>query len=446
MKNADWNSIIKSKDFTDYLNNEELIQLSMSSHKIRKYYSKDIIKCFNFSAFVDSRGYKSTVIAEKYNNYGDLFYNLLNPYIPLTSDLTESKNQFVQDMKIFSKDLKKIIIHNSIDYSYLLYEIPEIFPKIKTLVITNSVLTIELLQHLFNNLKNLESLEICENIFIHPNEDINDYTIEWPTYLTSFKLCGNMIINTKDSYSKLVLRQVQYIDSETIELYSPPKLFPKLTTFEYKLSFNYLDNREDQIPFFHLNTQLKTLRLSGEVFNYDILSIIEDTQNLTQLEFNCEDYCDTDDYYIPILPSINHLCVIDDVNCAYERSEMFPNVVDLVIEYKYINYLHRFQDAIENYPKLKSLKLISNVCSEEIFDLAIAEVSCLEKLEINFNYDDIKFENIKLDVTACNKLKFITFTKNETSAPFENSKHIEKLFKGWNYLYFLRKLSFSKKI
>jgi hypothetical protein len=61
-------------------------------------------------------------------------------------------------MKIFSKDLKKIVIHDSIDYSYLLYEIPAIFPKIKTLVITNSVLTIELLQHLFNNLKNLENL------------------------------------------------------------------------------------------------------------------------------------------------------------------------------------------------------------------------------------------------------------------------------------------------
>jgi hypothetical protein len=195
MKNADWNNIIKSKDFTDYLNNEELIQLSMSSHKIRKYYSKDIIKCFNFSAFVDFRGYKSTVIAEKYNKFGDLHYHLLNPYIPLTSDLTESKIQFVQDMKIFNKDLRKMVIHNSIDYSYLLYEIPAIFPKIKTLVITNSVLTIELLQHLFNNLKNLEDLEVCENIFIHDNEGIDDYIVEWPTSLISLKLSDNMSIN-----------------------------------------------------------------------------------------------------------------------------------------------------------------------------------------------------------------------------------------------------------
>jgi hypothetical protein len=63
----------------------------MSPHKISKYYSKDIIKCFNFSAFVDSRGYKSTAIAENYNDFEDLIYHLSNPYIPLTMELIEVK-------------------------------------------------------------------------------------------------------------------------------------------------------------------------------------------------------------------------------------------------------------------------------------------------------------------------------------------------------------------
>jgi Leucine-rich repeat (LRR) protein len=185
-----------------------------------------------------------------------------------------------------------------------------------------------------------------------------------------------MIINAKDIFSKIIIRQVQYNDSGTTDLYPPPKLFPNLISFEYMRPCVCYDEWEGQIPFFQLNTQLEILKLSGNIFNWEILNTIKDYQNLTHLEYKCGYHRDLYDSESPTLLNVSHLYLIDDIYCAYDYNTMFPNVSSLVIEYNRIFYLSNFQNAIGNYPKLKSLKLIYNICSEEIFDLAIAEVSC----------------------------------------------------------------------
>jgi hypothetical protein len=128
---------------------------------------------------------------------------------------------------------------------------------------------------------------------------------------------------------------VNYCDCGTSDFYPLSKLFPNLSTFEYKIPHTYLNGHEDAFKVFELNNQLEILKLSGKMYGFDVLIIIKDYKNLTHLEYKCKQYDeDMEVYNYIVLPNVNHLYILAGIIRGYRIGEIFTNVTDLVIEYE----------------------------------------------------------------------------------------------------------------
>jgi hypothetical protein len=332
-------------------------------------------------------------------------------------------------------------------YFYLLYEIPSIFPNITSLVLNDSAFTIEVLINLLDNLKCLENLDLTENAIFKDARISNGYTINYPISLTSLKLGQNGVIIIQDKFNSISLKKVKYDSSETYEFNGTYQYLPNLVTFDYNVSYDYPEESGDLFQFIILNPQLKSLKLLGSVFNYELFDLIKDYEKLTHLEYKCE-YWDEelDDYVIPILYNIRHLHILVDQNNIYGLIEdKFPNVEELVIEFSWCNCNEKYR-LIKRFPKLKHLKFISNRKSQSAGKLTLPKMNNLEKLEINLNYIEGKFEDVKIDVSACDNLKLINITKGKNFSPFKKLDHTQAFKKTWNYCYFPYTLSFHKNL
>ncbi|KXN66269.1 hypothetical protein CONCODRAFT_11936 [Conidiobolus coronatus NRRL 28638] len=429
MKITDWNIIFKLKDFGEYLCNNDLLRLSMSSKSVRSYLSQNTLKSLNFSHFVDDRGYDSAVSMKKTCRY---------------QELTRSKIKFAQELKLFNGNPSKLIVNDSREYYYLLYEIPRIFPIITTLVLNNSVFTMEVLQYLLNY-DSLENFELTNNVIFYDKEFSYEYTINYPASLRSLKLRYNQCIEVHDANDTIDKTKVKHSKWGQFEFYADPKYLPNLTSFEYYMPKDRLYEGEDLIEFIKLNPQLKKLKFSGVEFNYELFNIIRDYENLTHLEMNFGYiFYNLINYEIPILYNIKHLCLqLDGIDVDDMIRDKFPNIEELVIEFDggVTNEINRL---IESFSNLKSLKFITNGESKDAKNLTLPELNNLEKFEINFNYEEGKFNLLNLNVKYCKRLRIITFTKNTSYSPFENSETNQKLIKNCEYLYFPHKLTFRK--
>jgi hypothetical protein len=445
MKDINWFIVFKLRELSECLCDHDLIQLSMSSKMLRQHLNNIAFSTFNFHPFVSNGDYRRTIIKEEGTEDRFKIFHFINPYKSLTFELTESKKRFSNDLKIFNKNTKKFVLIDSMGYFYFLYEIPSIFPNITTLVLNDSAFTMKVLQHLLDSLKCLKNLDLTENTIFKDAEISNEYTISYPISLKSLKLGENGVIMVQDKFNPIGIKKVKQDSSRTYEFNGTYQHLPNLVTFEYDMSYEYPEEDGDLFQFIILNPQLKCLKLSGIVFNYDLFHIIKDLKSLAHLEYNCG-YMneDLENYEMPVLHSTNHLHLGITTNTVDNMMiGKFPSVVELVKEIDG-NTSHQNDILAKSFPNLKSLRYIISHDAGNIYNFTLPELKYLESLEVNLNYKDANFENFKWNVSACDKLKSITFTKNEYYTPFEKLEPNQELFKRWDLLYFPHKLAFYK--
>ncbi|KXN65441.1 RNI-like protein [Conidiobolus coronatus NRRL 28638] len=371
-------------------------------------------------------------------------YHIINPYKPLTTELDECKKQLSNDLEIFKEYTKSFVLSNSVGYIYLLYEIPCIFPNITTLVLNGSAFTMEALSYLLDSLKYLEDLNLTENLIFKDEEISNEYTINYPISLRSLKLGDNGVMMIKDKFNSVRKMKIIHEGSETYEFTGTHQHLPNLITFDYDLHYDSSEENDDLLEFIILNLQLKNLILFGPNFSLKLFDIIKTLKSLIYLDFKCDYYEELIyEYEMPILYNIKHLNIEAIHYSRLIIENNFPNVEELVIEFDW-HRCNEVYDLIQRFPKLKSLKLISLNIFENAIKITLLKLNSLEKLEINFNYREGKFEDIELDVSACDKLKSISITKNECHSPFQKLDHTQTFKAGWDYYYFPHKLFFVK--
>ncbi|KXN66266.1 hypothetical protein CONCODRAFT_168531 [Conidiobolus coronatus NRRL 28638] len=314
MVNSDWNIVFKLKDFIDYLTNNDSIQLSMSSKKLRKPLIKDSFKTFNFSSFTSTKDYSSLFIKRETNKYGYQFDTYINPFKPLTRELIEFRKEFCNDLKLLNRSPKNLLVNDYGMYHYLLNEIPSIFPNITTLVLDGSVFTVDTFQYLLDNFKSLENLEITHSSIFLYLESSNDYTfnyltnyhVNYPISLRNFKTIEFMVIMVKDNVSPF--SKNHFCGNNVFEYDLIHQHLPNLVSFDYGMENDWPDESEDLINFIKLNSQLNSLKLCGSNFKFELFDIIKDFENLTHLEFKCFNFWeDLMDYEMPVLYNIKNL-------------------------------------------------------------------------------------------------------------------------------------------
>jgi hypothetical protein len=444
MKYIDWGIIFKLKEFIDYLCDYDLIQLGMSSKKLKEQLNAKILKDLNFYSLVSNSDYTSSVVKEQNNGMGFTKFHFANPYKSLACELNESKKRFSNDVKKFNQNTKNFVLSDSMGYFYLLYEIPGIFPNITSLVLNDSAFTIEVLLNLLYNLKCLENLELTENAIFEDIGILDEYTVNYPIMLRSLKLGENRVIMIQDKSNSVIINKINQDTSGSYEFNGTHQHLPNLVTFSYYMPYDCPEENDEVMEFIIFNPQIKCLKLSGYVFNNNLFDIIKDLKNLTHLEFKCDLTAeDLQNYEMPVLHGIKYLHLeiyndfIEDI-----MKDKFPNVTELVKEIDTgINYQNNI--LIESFPNLKHLKFILNY-GDEIEDFTLCELKYLESLEINFNYDETNFENFKWDVNTCDKLSLVAFTKNPVYIPFEKLNIAQELSKHWNLLHFPHKLAYHK--
>jgi hypothetical protein len=381
MNNNDWINILKLNGLRDYLSNNDSIQLSTSSKKLRRLFFKDSIKTFNFSSFATTKDYPSLFIKQETGKYGDKTNTFINPFKPLTNELIESKKKFNNDLKIFNGSPKKIVVDDFGRYHYLLNEAPIIFPNITTLVLNNSEFTIDLFQYMLDNFKYLENLELTENILFHNAENSHEYTINYPISLKSLKLGNNRVMMVQDKINPISITGNKYA-TPAHEFNGTYQHLPNLAALDHNTECNWPYENGDLFEFIRLNPQLESLKLSGNAFNFELFDIIKDYENLTHFVFDCHHYwMDLEDYEMPVLHNIKQLHLkigIESLDEIFIGN--FPNVNDLIIEFDgRIN--NRENDLIESFKNLKSLKLVSGDKTCSIVELTLPELNNLENLE-----------------------------------------------------------------
>jgi hypothetical protein len=436
MNNINWNIIIKLKDFSEYFCNKDLIQLSMSCKKSREVLTKEVFNTFNLLSFTSSKDYSSLIFKLNTDKYSEKFYTFTNPYKPLTSGLTRSKKRFSNDLKLLNKSINKFVVNDYQKYRYLLNEIPCVFPNITTLVLNDSMFTLNALQSLFDNFKYLEKLELTCNLILHDERISGEYTFNYPISLTSLKLHGNNVGIIYDKVNSIV--RCEYVRGLSMHQH-----IPNLISFDYIMMDSSLASENELFEFIRLNPQLKYLKLSGDQFYFELFNILRNSENLTHLKLDCIfNLYDLKDYNFPSLIHIKYLHLesyYDEYNSFLMKR--FPYVTKLVLGFDG-NYNRKVKWFIEHFGVLKNLRLITKREISYTENFTINEVTDLEKIDIEFSYKNGSFDPIYLNIKNCRKLKLITFTKNASHAQFENSKDNQNVFIRWRYLYFPHKLAY----
>ncbi|KXN66265.1 hypothetical protein CONCODRAFT_87519 [Conidiobolus coronatus NRRL 28638] len=445
MKNMNWNIIFKLNTFRDHLSNNDLIQVSMSSKQSRNLLAKHIFSTLNLCSFTSSRDYSSLFIKEETDKYCNKFNTFINPYKPLESELIKSIKEFSNELKLFKGSPNKLVVDGYGSYHYLLNEVPIIFPNITTLVINDSEFTMDTLKFLLDNFKCVENLELTDNLIFHNAEASYDYTINYPISLRSLKLRKNSVMMVQDKVNPVGI----YWHKEGSGIHDfngTYQYLPNLITFDYNTDCRRPEDTGDIFGFVRLNPQLKRLILSGNIFNFELFDVIKNCENLTHLEFKCLHYPDDlKNYEMPVLYNIKHLHIkIGQQNIDAMVIDKFPNLTELVIEFHW-SISNEKNILIESFPNLKSLKFISNRISKYIENLTIPKLDYLEKLEFNLNWGEESFEHVIWDVSACDKLKLVNFTKNDSYTPYENLELSDELTKQWDMYYFPHKFAYYKK-
>ncbi|KXN67824.1 hypothetical protein CONCODRAFT_167089 [Conidiobolus coronatus NRRL 28638] len=428
MKDSDWITIFKLKEFTSYFDIKDLIQLSLCCQKFRKCLIIEISRSFNFTSFVKNHDYKSCTVVEEDEEYkiiepllaelcsideAGLVYYVHNPYKPLTSKFIESKDQFVSDLKQLQNQPILLKIKFLADYHYLLYDVPSVFTKLSTIIISGSQLKLEELQYLLNNLKYLSDLELSKNRLLQYSQDLNQTFINWSDSLKKLKIFDNVIAYLQDNENSVPSDYgfMQTTAVESIKL--APKCLSKLVYFECN-SFSLQFEAYGYWKFFQHNPQIKDLKIGCHRFNFHLFTAISCIEGLDHLDLISNSYnmSESELNHIPLNNTVTKLTI--HLNNSFERGdkliEKFPNLKELFIEMSSESYYDLFA-LMKKFPNINSLKLKINLKSSEIVDITFPKLDNLTSLVLNLN-SSIDFSDFNCNVSSCTNLKGIKFTKN----------------------------------
>ncbi|KXN67709.1 hypothetical protein CONCODRAFT_86804 [Conidiobolus coronatus NRRL 28638] len=477
MNNLNWELVFKLKEFKAYYNSWDLNELSMGCKEFRKLLHSAVFKSFNFIAYVEANGYKSlkTDVNEEEdsnendnnaanNNGEDDDYvdfemcslpidpeyiadisNIINPYLPLTQEYIESKNQFNSDLKNYHSRPKQVVLYHSKDYYYLLRDIPDVFSRLSTLTIAYSHLTVESLQHLLDSLSHLENFELTRcYLFQYPLEQ-NQIPINWPYSLVKFNFSDNFASFVEDKLSPIRLYNGEITNASNSYLKLFPKHLPKLTDLVCEV-FGQDPEIECLEEFLKLNTQIKSLKIGGGSLNKKIFYIIKSYENLTHLELDYISYnlrgSSLNEF--PILSRISHLSIL--LRNYLENLDLFilkfPNLSSCLIEAIYGDF-DQFYDLCIKLPNIKSLKLKQHSSWGHPIEIILPKIDNLTGIEFSL-HSFSEYEKFKMNADSCKNLNSVKFTEYGDQSSSNNSNLTPELTGSWEVVHFHRSFSYYR--
>jgi hypothetical protein len=471
MKDLNWELIFKLKEFRAYYNSWDLNELSMTCKKFRNLLNSAVFKNFNYIAYVKANGYKSfkTEVAEEEEeidesnntrndnldfamcilprdpNYKPDISNCINPYLPLSDEYIESKNQFKSDLKNYHTQPKQLGLYSSKDYYYLLHDIPDVFSKLSTLTITYSHLTVESLQHLLDNLTYLENFELTRCYLFQYSPEKIQTPINWPTSLIKMKISDNFASFVEDKLNPIRLYTGEITNASSTYLRLTPKHLPKLIDLECKV-FGPDSEIEYLNTFLKLNSQIKYLKIGGGDLRKKTFDIFKSYENLTHLELSYLGYelSESDLNEFPILSRISHLYVLlrGDAENLHQLILKFPNLTSCLIEAIYGDF-DQFYDICIKLPKIKSLRLKQHSSWGHPIEVKLPKIDNLAGIEFSL-HSFSEYESFKMDTDSCINLKSIKFTEDSEQDSSENSKLSPELTGSWKAVHFHRSFSYYR--
>jgi hypothetical protein len=434
MTAINWTHILKLKEFQSYFNTYELQQLSMVSTEFRTSLINGIFKIFNFEQFILYRNYYSYFIdKEKYDD-SFLISQCINPYKLLTSDFISSKNMFKLDLKEFPSSPNQLIISNSFDYGYLLYDIPKAFSKLTNITVSHSRIEFELFQRLLDSLNYLESIELSNTKFLQYTQNSIQTPFNWPASLKKLKLCYNELGFAFDQETPIHVSVHGRYKIPMSDLILSPQKLPCLASFEYSMLGNSI-NHNGIFNFLKLNQQIMILKINIDGFSRSLFDSIKLLRKLSHLCLNVIEFESNEpqNNKLPILNTVTHLYTSSHYISENRDSifNMFPNLDNLSVKFnEYSN-----EDAlslINIFPKISSLSLDIYYMNIKPNELIFPKLNNLVKLEFNlFCSIDLNINNIKWNIEACPSLKWIKFMKLDNDVPFEKSQLSLWMINDW---------------
>ncbi|KXN65365.1 hypothetical protein CONCODRAFT_13065 [Conidiobolus coronatus NRRL 28638] len=381
MSKINWYYILKLPEFNSYFTSDQLITLSLTCKKFRSCLKSKVFSNFNFNTFISTGNYKSLEFTEKDDGgIVDIHY-IYNPFVTLTEDYIKSRLQFKHALELFPCQPEKLVLFDCINYTYLLYDFPEVFSKVSSL-----------------------SLELSFNKFISSPSSINSkLEISWPTSLRSVNIEGNNIGYVNNTYNHIRLFHFGE---------------PDLSMGRFKLYPNHLPN------------------LKSFCFEASLDDVIVDYSTC---------FPRTIDYTTaPVLKSVKslELTISEGLYRMDGLSLQYPNLTRLIVNVKSRDY-NQISQLISNIPTLKSLKLILNYNFVFSRDLELPKLNYLERVEF-FTIDNFDHIENKFKVYNCPKLRLIEYTKTQKYEAWKVPKYIPILNNGWELRLFPYKYAFYK--
>lgn len=450
MSNRNWIVIFKLNEFISCFNDRELIQLSMSCKKLRVCLNPAIFKTYSFCSFIDTQNYKGYDIAEDDEDYeidedeDDIIY-IRNPYKPLTSKFIENKDQFNQDLKLYPCKPKLFSVCYLKDYSYLLYDIPNAFSTLNSVILTKLYCKIETIQYLLDNLKCLSSFELSSNYIFQYSQNNTQIPINWPVPLKKLKIGSNMVAYVEDKESSILTKQDAILDLNVQLLSLTPKCLPKLKYFHYVFSIQQ-DEIDGFSRFIELNPQLENLKIVGFSIHPQLFRAIKCIDKLTCLSLNFTVYKlnESDFTRLPDLSTVTCLVIHLDYNSVevYKLISKFPNLKDLTVE-MYDELFDELYNLSRNCPKIKMLNVKIHLKYFGSKRLILPKLENLKSLEIILNRSNY-FNHTEWNADSCQNLKVVKFSLDKSQAPFKLEKLNRKLNRGWKQVFSPYKISLYK--
>ncbi|KXN65437.1 hypothetical protein CONCODRAFT_20729 [Conidiobolus coronatus NRRL 28638] len=346
--NKSWLNVLHFNELVDYLSISDLKDLSMTCKHLRIKLTSSIFNSFKFDRFINEREYKSCIFTQfddVFNNYDELVkYTevdapenefageidtlfVINPSRFDASDYKASKAKFIDDIKLYPCNPKKLIIDIH-DCYYLLYELHSVFDNIKSLTIQSSIVNFGTLQHLMDNLILLEDLALSNNWILKYKVDFSKTCINWPASLKKLKISKNYFADVEDKELSVILsRNIDsYLDFNSLQLAN--KYLPNLAILDYSPPGN-VNDFDELNDFLSANLQIRELKTRFVEAKPKLFNIAASLTNLKSFYISNYHYGDNTDEAISPLDSISvkrlYLSLNEDHSILNTIVLHFPN-------------------------------------------------------------------------------------------------------------------------
>jgi hypothetical protein len=446
MNAVNWSYIFKIKEFKTYIENDDLIQLSIVSKKFRNSLKYTIYEYFNFRNLVKMKNYKSCILSEYNDDNENSVYYTVNFYKSLDSEFIDGKDSFKSDLESFSYNTSNLVLIDVTDYHYLFYQIPSIFYNLKTLIIDSTVIMQDILQYLFDNLNYLEDLELIGNRIYKRMEDSKIF-INWPTNLKKLELGLNLVGHVDERADDIILRPNMEFNDDFSYLSLHPKEVPNLLLLDYMPSLYDDIDCNDLLEFLRVNQSIRSLIIRINRFNPAIFNFVKSYQNLTHLELSDLDLFSVIDTELIDSQICNNLrsldiCIHHDNGFLDILAQQFPNLTVLTLRSIELEF-SELCSHISKFQNLKKFKLEDYGLPGGSKELQFENFKNLQSFELSSGIA-INFEEFNFIIDTSPKLKLIKFSRYSYLHAFDNPKLSSELENNWKLVYFPRKLSFYK--